>query len=90
MFLVNGIIDNKEYTLKYSGGILTGDAIALEKARKENKKKYGYIGVFPSVINKNYLQNESAAFALIINYVFTKVINIKNDWYKKEKENTIY
>lgn len=90
MFFINGIIDNKECKLMYSGGILTGDAIALEKARKENKKNYGYIGVFPSVANKNYLKNESSAFALIKDYVFNKVINIQSDWYENEKVNTIY
>lgn len=90
MFLVTGIINNKECTLEYSNGILTGDTIALEKAKIENTKDHGYIGVIPSVTNKDYLQHECAAAALIIDYVFDKVVNTKNDWYENDTEDTIY
>ena len=80
MFKVTGSIDRKIYTLHYSGGILTGDALALEKARKENKKDYGYLGLAPSDVNKNYLQYENPAYSLITRFVFDVVTEEKNDW----------
>ena len=84
MFEVKGIINNKEYTLKYSGGILTGDGPALEKARAEDKKDYGYLGAAPSDYNKNYLKYELSAYDLITSFVFEKVTEAKVDWPEDE------
>ncbi len=84
MFEVKGIINNKEYTLKYSGGILTGDGPALEKARAENKKDYGYLGLVPGGTEEKYLLSETAAEDLIVNHVFDKVLESKDDWPEDE------
>ena len=72
MFLVTGIINNKECTLEYNNGILTGDTIALEKAKIENTKDHGYIGVLPSVTNKDYLQHyPEFGIMLSVRYMMT-------------------
>ena len=44
MFLATGIINNKNFTLEYRNGILTGDTIEKKKAKIENTKDHGYIG----------------------------------------------
>ncbi|MCR5081043.1 MAG: hypothetical protein K6B17_06845 [Treponema sp.] len=80
MFKVTGSINEEICTLRYSGGILTGDAVAIEKARKENKKNYGYLGATPSGISKNYLRKELPANDLITRFVFDVVTEEKNDW----------
>ena len=84
MFEVKGSIDGEIYTLRYSGGILTGDAVALEKARKENKKDYGYLGLVPEGVEENYLRNENPAYDLITRFVFEKVTEAKDDWPEDE------
>ena len=84
MFEVKGFINNKDYTLKYSGGILTGDGPALEKARAENKKDYGYLGPALADYNINYLKHELSAYSLITRFVFEKVTKAKDDWPEDE------
>ena len=86
MFEVKGSINGKIYTLRYSGGILTGDAVALEKARKENKKDYGYLGLVPGGAEENYLRKENPAYDLITRFVFDIVTEEKNDWPEDEPD----
>ena len=68
----------------------SSDTLKLTYDEIENTKDHGYIGVLHSVTNKDYLQHECAAAALITDYVFDKVIGIKNDWYENATEDTIY
>ena len=90
MFVVKGKIDGKEYTLSYKNYKLSGDKTAIKKAERENKKDYGYLGVKPGDVNKDYLNYECAAFDLIDRFVFDEVIHYELDWYDEDDEYTFY
>ena len=78
MFSITGLIDGVEYTLKYENGVLTGDPVAIQKAREENKKIHGALGM-PPCTTENYLDLEIPAQMLISGYVFEKIVSHYND-----------
>jgi len=92
MFKVKGKINENEYTLIYKDDVLTGDKMALEKAREENKKEHGSLGIIPGQASKDYLDHECAALELVEKYVFDEVIQSEYDWYDNDEddENTFY
>ena len=80
MFYIIGKLNNKEFSLMYKKGQLSGDAEALEKAQEENKKDHGNLGLMPEEITSNYLDNEFASYNLIKNYVFDEITRSNKDW----------
>ena len=79
MFIITGEINGKQYQLKYDNGVLSGDEYVIKKAKEENLKNHGNLGMPPST-KSNYLDCEDAAHMLITTYVFDEVISQENDW----------
>ncbi|MCQ2273064.1 MAG: hypothetical protein MJZ72_09830 [Bacteroidales bacterium] len=80
MFTVKGIINNKELFIKWDNEELSGDAEAIGKALEENRKDHGWLGIGAEQENKNYLNYEFPALALISKFVFDKVTEKTNDF----------
>ena len=89
MFRIKGTINGKEYKIVYNNGELSGDPEAIGKALEENRKEHGYLGLFPSATDSNYLNEEVPAFYLIQNYVFEEVTEHRKDW-PPEDINAVY
>ena len=80
MFYIIGKLNDKEYSLMYKKGQLSGDAEALQKAQEESKKNHGLLGLMPDAVSSNYLDNEYAAYQLIEKFVFEEITRTKNNW----------
>ena len=80
MFYIIGKLNNKEFSLMYKKGQLSGDSEAIQKAQEENQKKHGNLGLMPEEITSDYLDNELAAYNLIKNYVFDEITRSNKDW----------
>ncbi len=88
MFYLIGTINNTEYSLSYNNGQLSDDHEAIQKAREENQKEHGDLGLMPDSVTSNYLSNELAAYNLIKNFVFEKITRSNKDW--KHNKNAVY
>ena len=80
MFYIIGKLNDKEYSLMYKKGQLSGDAEPLQKAQEENTKDHGLLGLEPATVSSNYLENEYAAYQLIEKFVFEEITRTKNNW----------
>ncbi|MCL2722589.1 MAG: hypothetical protein FWD47_14765 [Treponema sp.] len=79
MFSITGKINGEKYILKYNNKILDGDELATSKAKEENLKNHGNLGMPPNV-KANYLSCEDSAHMLITTYVFDEIISQEDDW----------
>ena len=79
MFVITGLIDGKQYVVKYEDGVLSGDPFAVDKTKNENMKDHGNLGLPPSVTS-DYLEDEHAAHMLITNFVFNVLISNETNW----------
>ncbi|EID84839.1 hypothetical protein MSI_17070 [Treponema sp. JC4] len=89
MFTIKGIIDGEELRLTYNDGEISGDSKAIARTLTENRKDYGYLGLFPDATDRNYLNEEVPAYYLIYNHVFEKVTEHRKDW-PPEDINAVY
>jgi hypothetical protein len=80
MFIITGTIQGNTATIKYDNGILSGDNSIINKAKEENIKKHGYLGLAPNCKDNNYLSDELPAHALLTKHVFETVVSQDNDW----------
>lgn len=80
MFTIQGLIQDKNYTLTYTDGLLTGDPEVIQKAIAESKIDHGSVGIQPEVIESNYLSQEIPAYDLITRFVFDLIESEDNDW----------
>jgi hypothetical protein len=78
MFLVVGKINGEQCQLNYINGVLSGDAVAIQKAEEENKKDHGNLGMPPST-KSNYLEVGDAAYHLVVTFVFDEIISVEDD-----------
>jgi hypothetical protein len=84
IFKTTGILNGKECSITWKDGEISGDHDAVEKARIENMKDHGNLGMPPST-KSNYLADANAAYFMITGLVFDKVISTEPEFSIPEK-----
>ena len=84
MFILRGRIDGGEtiYTLEYNDGKVSGDRFAVERILAESKVNHGFVGLVPTGTSnpKEYLSDDLTAHCLASAFVFSEIIEDKNDF----------
>ncbi|MDR1838667.1 MAG: hypothetical protein LBQ93_03660 [Treponema sp.] len=78
-FKITGTLNGKECSIVWSDGEISGDHDAVERAKIENLKDHGNLGMPPST-KSNYLADANAAYYLITGIVFDKVVNTEPEF----------
>ena len=89
MFVITGTVQGRKASLRWEDGILSGDQVALDKARHENTLDHGELGPVPAQLYSDYLRGELPAHNLLKSYVFDTIISEEDDW-EPYNPNAIY
>lgn len=90
MFEVTGLKNDKQYSVRMTGGKLSGDRTMVSLVQSAALEDHGLLGVCPCVKPAGrYLENECSASQLA-QLCFDKIVSTSDDWSPADASDAVY